>query len=417
MSNSVEIFQNTLLKLAVRSGSDSDRKNVILDVGELGYTTDTKRLYIGDGVTAGGVLAGNVVIGDVSDFSAISLTPPAVGDLIYVTGNSTLYRYISGTPTLQASWSAVGRLYSSEDSTIVVTTDKLKVGTLSAGNFSNDAVASNIHINGSGRIALSAGIAIDTIKPLNNTFVSLPSSLRVGLSTYNFPTTGGQPINSFLQSDGNGNLSWRSVTTLLTAASATLIPGKGVTLSVNGVQSTQALLLTSGNVQFDTIFSPTHFVEFDQTGQISRQVNVSNVAQVTYSALSVLANVPPGSLVDGKTVQLADNPFRNGQQANASGAWLINLSTSVIPSSSIVEVKIKNATMRYTPTTNNFVSPDLNSRYFFYGTPPSTQLYVYTYASRIIQTGDNGERNSWSAPILTPGFDDPSTRISVTVYG
>ena len=42
MPNSIEILQNTLLKLIVRQGSDSDRKNILLDAGELGYTTDAK---------------------------------------------------------------------------------------------------------------------------------------------------------------------------------------------------------------------------------------------------------------------------------------------------------------------------------------------------------------------------------------
>ena len=39
----VEILENTLLKLLVRRGTDSDRRNIILTDGELGYTTDTDR--------------------------------------------------------------------------------------------------------------------------------------------------------------------------------------------------------------------------------------------------------------------------------------------------------------------------------------------------------------------------------------
>lgn len=416
MSNSVEIFQNTLLKLVVRSGTDADRNAIVLDVGEIGYTTDTKRLYVGDGVTLGGVLAGNVVIGQAADFSAIASNPLAVGDLVYVTGSATLYRYIGGVRTLLTSWSAVGRIYSPENTTLVFSGsgNLVKVGTLSANNFSNDAVGRNIIID-SGRIALSANVALDSIRPLNNTFVALPSSLRIGLSTYNFPITGSQPSDSFLKNDGSGNLSWTSAATLLTAASATLVAGKGVTLSVNGTQQTEAKLLTSANIQFDTIFSPTHFVEFNQSGEILRSVNISGVAGITYAALAGKANVPAGSILDGKTVTLADDPLRTGQQASSSGAWEITLSNNVLPVSAIVEVKIKNATLRYTPTQYNFISPDLNTRYFFEGNP-SNKLCLYTYASRVIQTS-NGDKNSWAAPILTPGFADPSTRFSVTIYG
>ena len=416
MSNSVEIFQNTLLKLVVRSGSDADRQNVVLDVGEIGYTTDTKRLYVGDGVTSGGVLAGNVIIGQAADFATITGSPLAIGDLIYVTGSATLYRYTGGVQTLPSSWAAVGRIYSPENTTLVFTGsgNLVKVGTLSAGNFSNDAVGRNILLD-SGRIALSASVAVDKITPLGNTFVELPSSLKIGLSTYQFPVTG-EP-DTFLKNDGAGNLTWSSAATLLTAASATLIPGKGLTLSVNGEQKTEALLLTSGNVQFDTIFSPTHFVEFNQNGLTARQANITSIEQVDYTALIGLANVPAGSLLDGKTVKLTNDPLRNGQQAASTGAWKITLSTAVNPTSAIVEVRIKNATLRYTPTFRNFLSPDLNSRYFFVGSPTSTELYIYTYASRVTQSDDGGQKNAWNASVLTPGFADSSTRFSVTVYG
>lgn len=42
-------------KIKFRRGSNLDRKQVILNEGEPGFTTDTKRLYIGDGSTLGGV--------------------------------------------------------------------------------------------------------------------------------------------------------------------------------------------------------------------------------------------------------------------------------------------------------------------------------------------------------------------------
>lgn len=44
----------TITKLLIRRGNDSDRKQTILASGEPGWTLDTKRLWIGDGVTPGG---------------------------------------------------------------------------------------------------------------------------------------------------------------------------------------------------------------------------------------------------------------------------------------------------------------------------------------------------------------------------
>jgi len=48
------------MSLRIRRGTNAQRTGGILDQGELGYTTDTKKLYIGDGVTYGGT---NVVAG------------------------------------------------------------------------------------------------------------------------------------------------------------------------------------------------------------------------------------------------------------------------------------------------------------------------------------------------------------------
>lgn len=59
MAKKIEILENTLLKLLVRRGVDADRKNVILSEGELGYTEDSKRLFVGDGTTVGGHITGN----------------------------------------------------------------------------------------------------------------------------------------------------------------------------------------------------------------------------------------------------------------------------------------------------------------------------------------------------------------------
>ena len=42
-------------KIKIRRGINLDRKKIILNEGEPGYTTDTKRLYIGDGSTLGGI--------------------------------------------------------------------------------------------------------------------------------------------------------------------------------------------------------------------------------------------------------------------------------------------------------------------------------------------------------------------------
>jgi len=89
---SINITSDTVVKLVVRNGTDSDRQNVILSTGELGYTTDTQRLFVGDGSNAGGKVVGNLFLGAVNPISIYS-SQAQVGDLIYSTGDNNLYSY------------------------------------------------------------------------------------------------------------------------------------------------------------------------------------------------------------------------------------------------------------------------------------------------------------------------------------
>lgn len=102
---------NNITKILVRQGLNSVRKSspgIILDSGEPGYTNDTKRLYIGDGVTVGGIPAGSKNWGTVTNlFSATNVYNGAVvslisafeaGDLVYDGSNHILYYALSATP-------------------------------------------------------------------------------------------------------------------------------------------------------------------------------------------------------------------------------------------------------------------------------------------------------------------------------
>mgnify|MGYP003633523012 CR=1 FL=1 len=88
----------TIVKLKVRRGSDAQRKTIVLDQGEVGYTLDTKRIFVGDGVTEGGHSVGVKVVGPFD--SVASLGPDAgqspgmqIGDIGYA--ESILYTLTS----------------------------------------------------------------------------------------------------------------------------------------------------------------------------------------------------------------------------------------------------------------------------------------------------------------------------------
>ena len=49
-----------IVKLKLRRGTDAQRQAVTLEQGELGYTTDAKRVWVGDGFTVGGNNISNI---------------------------------------------------------------------------------------------------------------------------------------------------------------------------------------------------------------------------------------------------------------------------------------------------------------------------------------------------------------------
>jgi len=221
MSKKIEILENTLLKLLVRRGDDLDRQNIKLSEGELGYTTDGKRLFVGDGQTEGGIVVGNKFLGTVSNIN--SVTDAIAGDIVYVTSERTLYaRNLTNT-----AWEEVSVVLEPEDGTIVIDNSQISVGTLSAGNFSKDIAGNSIEIDSQGKIALSGDqILTDQINPKSVSHLKLPQSLEINNTQYEFPI-GGVQNNTFLGTDASGNLSWKASdksTSIFFNSSAAAIP-------------------------------------------------------------------------------------------------------------------------------------------------------------------------------------------------
>lgn len=112
MANTINVTSDTVVKLIIRRGTNTDRQTIVLASGELGYAIDTKRVYVGDGVTLGGNLVGSKNFGIVQGIQQyIGVAQP--GDFIYqnVTGagenDNVLYTFSNG------QWVSVSPQYSS----------------------------------------------------------------------------------------------------------------------------------------------------------------------------------------------------------------------------------------------------------------------------------------------------------------
>ena len=100
MPGAIQITQDSIVKILVRRGTDSERRLTTLTEGEIGYTIDTQRLFVGDGITLGGVPIGNRFLGTIASRAAYN-SIAQVGDTIYQTGGGleadTLYAYDGNT--------------------------------------------------------------------------------------------------------------------------------------------------------------------------------------------------------------------------------------------------------------------------------------------------------------------------------
>ena len=64
------------MALQIRRGTDNERRTLVASIGELIYTTDTKKVYIGDGTTLGGVpISGDLELKDLVDVNIASYAP------------------------------------------------------------------------------------------------------------------------------------------------------------------------------------------------------------------------------------------------------------------------------------------------------------------------------------------------------
>lgn len=96
-----------ITKILIRRGTDYDRRNadgfgIQLNAGEPGWTIDTKRLFVGDGITLGGISIGQKNLGVVTNIfgtyangftedAALKLSGAQIGDVLYESSTGILY--------------------------------------------------------------------------------------------------------------------------------------------------------------------------------------------------------------------------------------------------------------------------------------------------------------------------------------
>ena len=194
------------MAIRIRRGTNADRITVVLESGEVAYTTDTKMFYIGDGTTLGGTLIGPSAAGAVA-WGAITGTLASQTDLntalgTKVTGNTA----ITGATKTKITYDSKGLVTVGADATtadIAASTNK---------NYVTDAqqtVITNTSGTNSGDNAVNSlysGLAASKQDTLTLTTNFTSGAATLTGATLNIP-----------QYSGGGSTSWGSITGTLSS--------------------------------------------------------------------------------------------------------------------------------------------------------------------------------------------------------
>lgn len=180
MANPFETTEQVNAVIRVRRGKESDRINNNYDVGELVYSTDKKRLFIGDGSesgsTTGGIVVGNKVW--VTNNFSIGLGQIQKNDLVYRTDTNKFY-ILSGSNVLEESSYIVLNASAITTTNNNTTTYTLKPATENAlgGLIVGDGL--NVEANG----YVSVRVDNNTIKLVNGKLVATIPTINNGTNS------------------------------------------------------------------------------------------------------------------------------------------------------------------------------------------------------------------------------------------
>lgn len=177
-----------IVKIKLRRGSELQRKLVTFDQGELGYVTDAKRVFVGDGSTVGGTVVGSRFFTPVTS-NKVGLAAYA-GDV--VVENNLMYQLTGADATMLSAWKLLSPVVDNITLQLAPGNNALRikpdgVGIAQLGNitYSQGAIVMNntqglsanvdnttIVINGANQLALSTVYASSIIGQINNTQIN-----------------------------------------------------------------------------------------------------------------------------------------------------------------------------------------------------------------------------------------------------
>jgi hypothetical protein len=208
----------TIIKLKVRRGTDVQRTAIILEEGELGYTTDTKKLFVGDGTTYGGNPVSPTFFTPINQQDSLINLRANQGDV--VTAGSLLYQLTGSDYAKLSSWAMIGTV--PDNTTLEYTGTQQRVLSLKSNSVGGNSFNSTAAYNAGGLIAtrtngLSANVdGTSIIIDANNKLAAVGSNISTALVGAGLAGGGTDPIRiniqeNFAFNNGTGYLKLTSL--------------------------------------------------------------------------------------------------------------------------------------------------------------------------------------------------------------
>ena len=282
-----------IVKLKLRRGTDAQRQSVTLEQGELGYTTDAKRVWSGDGFTIGGNPVGNIIHPPLSVNTRTDLTTAVTGDVVYE--DSLLYQLSGTDATTLSSWGFIGSRVDSNTIEYDANNNLHVINqAISASNLNQDVIATNGGITLNPTQGLSANVDGTSITVSNTGQLSViggsisSSNVGNGLSGGSGNLLGVDTTSSFTFTGTKLEIANAPVNTVCACAinPATVTGG----LEING-SSLQMVTIGGGTVH------PLDTSEYDSKGRvISKATTITqNVSGTDTTGSGAIFN---GSIID-----------------------------------------------------------------------------------------------------------------------
>ena len=338
------------MSLRIRRGTDAQRQQITPDEGEIIFTTNTQKMYIGDGITQGGINIGQTLAGTGLVFDAISQTLQATGS-----GSGG-----SGLTSVSADLNpALGGNLNLNSHNITGTGNISTSGTLSVNGLGADLVLNNYSITGTGNINTNGTLSVNGL------------GKNLVLSGYNITGT------------GNVNITGAMSATTISAGT-----GLGADLSLNGhnINGT-GNITTNGNITATNI------------GNGSLTINNNTINTGTYSC-----NVTSSNPTTFNVVGLTDGSI------SGSSAIDINSSRGTIASPTTVQAGdyVSRITMAgwtgsgYTPAGSIYANFQAGA-VLADVTPASQLTFVVGANGTNVQTAIFNSKGVFAAPVLSTG--------------